>query len=94
MNLLSIAQSLRDNRPATFIAHGNSMAPLVKNGQKVTIWPLDGYTPSVGDVVLAKVKNRYYLHKVVAIGADGRFQISNNRGHINGWAVEVLGVLR
>ena len=94
MNLLSAAQALRDNRPATFIAHGNSMTPLVKNGQKVTIYPLEGYTPIVGDVVLAKVKGRYYLHKVTAIGPDGRFQISNNRGHINGWAAEVLGVLR
>jgi hypothetical protein len=38
----------------------------------------------VGDIVLCKVNGREYLHLVKAIQGP-RFQIGNNRGHINGW---------
>jgi len=34
--------------------------------------------------VLCKVRGREYLHIVKAIQGP-RFQIGNNRGHINGW---------
>lgn len=92
MNLISVAQVLRDNRSASFTAHGNSMEPLIHDGQRVTLLPLSGKKLAKGDIVLAKVKGRYYLHMITAV-KDGRFQISNNRGHVNGWATEVLGVL-
>jgi hypothetical protein len=92
MNLISIAQALRNNRSATFIARGNSMTPIIKNGQKITLIPVGKRRLKINDVVLAKVKGRYYVHKITAI-EKGRYQISNNRGHINGWAAEVLGVL-
>jgi hypothetical protein len=92
MEMLSIAETLRDNRSATFTARGSSMEPLVHDGQKVTLLPLAGRVVEVDDIVLAKVKGRYYLHKVTAV-RNGRAQIGNNRGHINGWASEILGVL-
>ena len=38
----------------------------------------------VGDIVLCKVAGNEYLHIVKAI-EDGRYQIGNNRGFINGW---------
>jgi hypothetical protein len=38
----------------------------------------------VGDIVLCKVAGNEYLHIVKAI-QDGRYQIGNNRGFINGW---------
>ncbi len=37
-----------------------------------------------GDIVLARVGGRDYLHLVKAID-NGWFQIGNNRGGINGW---------
>jgi len=38
----------------------------------------------VGDIVLCKVAGNEYLHIVKAI-QNGRYQIGNNRGFINGW---------
>jgi hypothetical protein len=38
----------------------------------------------VGDIVLCKVRGAEYLHLVKAIQGS-RFQIGNNRGHVNGW---------
>ncbi len=48
-----------------------------------------------GDVVLCKVNGKQWLHLVSAIGSDGRFQISNNKGHINGWCTQenIFGVV-
>ena len=39
---------------------------------------------AVGVIVLCKVSGSEYLHLVKAIQGE-RFQIGNNRGHINGW---------
>jgi hypothetical protein len=70
----------------TIKPHGNSMLPRIKSGQKVTLNPVDPTLLKVGDVVLAKVKGKVYLHLVSAISArDGIVQISNNKGHVNGW---------
>lgn len=60
------------------------MTPRIKSGQEVTINPVDPMTVAVGDVVLSKVKGRYWLHLISAIEHD-RIQISNNHGHVNGW---------
>ena len=60
------------------------MAPRIKSGQLCTVEPVDPATLQAGDVVLCKVRGSEYLHIVKAI-QDGRFQIGNNRGFINGW---------
>lgn len=68
-----------------FKPRGRSMEPLVMDGQPVTIRRLaDDNELAVGDIVLAKVHGQVYLHKITAIDGD-RVQISNNRGHVNGW---------
>ena len=68
----------------TVSPRGNSMTPRIESGQLVAVRPLKEGEPSKGDVVLAKVNGRVYLHKVTA--RDGnRVQIGNNRGRINGW---------
>ena len=46
--------------------------------------PVEAAALAVGDIVLCKVAGAEYLHLVKAI-QGGRFQIGNNRGHINGW---------
>lgn len=66
----------------SFRPRGNSMKGRVESGQLVTAAPAGEI--AVGDVVLCRVRGKEYLHLVSAI-RDGRYQISNNRGHINGW---------
>lgn len=56
----------------------------VNDGDLVTLEPAAPELLAVGDIVLVRVHGRDYLHLVKAIG-DGRFQIGNNRGGINGW---------
>lgn len=69
------------------------MVPLIKNNEVVTVRPLL-VTPERGDVVLARVNGRWYLHRVTAV-RQGQVQIGNNRGHINGWTSvkNVVGIL-
>ena len=78
-------QALKEGKTVKFRPHGNSMVPIIYSGQLVTVEPLNGRIPEVGDAVLCKVSGQQMLHKVTAIGSDGRYQISNNHGHINGW---------
>lgn len=64
---------------------GNSMVPRIYSRQPVDIRPIDKDL-EVDDIVFARIGNRYFLHLISAINADGsRVQISNNHGHINGW---------
>lgn len=61
------------------------MLPRIKSGQRVIVQPLTGETlVRRGDVVLVRVRGSVMLHLVSAIDGD-RVQISNNRGHVNGW---------
>ena len=63
---------------------GHSMKGKVNDGDLVTVKPVDPTDLSVGDIVLARVKGKDYLHLVKATN-QGRFLIGNNRGGINGW---------
>ena len=64
---------------------GNSMTPLLTSGQIVTVDPL-GPNDELrkGDIVIAKVRGRVYMHLVRGLRGD-QIQIGNNHGHINGW---------
>lgn len=64
---------------------GNSMTPRVKSGQLCTVEPVDFDAIADGDIVLCKVKGNDYLHLVKG-KRDGRLQIGNMHGHVNGWA--------
>lgn len=99
------AEALRNGETVKFRPHGNSMQPRIESGQLVTVTPVSLEFPNgsikyfpmpdVGDIVLCKVNGRQILHLVTAIGSDGRYQISNNHGHINGWATpgNIFGVV-
>jgi phage repressor protein C with HTH and peptisase S24 domain len=69
----------------SFRPHGNSMIPKIYSGQLCTVAPVDHSTLVVGDIVLCKVKGSEFVHLITAIQHDNRFQISNNKGHVNGW---------
>jgi hypothetical protein len=63
---------------------GNSMTGKVNDGDLVTLEPADASQLKKGDIVLVKVNGRVYLHLIKAVN-NGRYQIGNKRGGINGW---------
>ena len=69
----------------SFRPRGNSMVGRIESGQLVTVEPVTLDTELViDDIVLCKVAGNDYLHLISAIDLP-RYQISNNRGYINGW---------
>jgi phage repressor protein C with HTH and peptisase S24 domain len=91
MTLAQAAERLRAGEVVVMRVHGHSMTPRIRDGDRVRLYPLKG-APNVGDAVLAKVRGRYMLHLVTAIRGD-EFQISNNKGHVNGWTRQVFGIV-
>jgi hypothetical protein len=76
---------LRAGETVQFRPRGHSMTGRVDSGQLCTVEPVENPEAlQVGDVVLCKVHGTEYLHLIKAIHG-ARFQIGNNRGHINGW---------
>jgi hypothetical protein len=77
-------EKLRRGETVSFRPRGHSMSPKIESGQLCTVEPVDPADVRVGDIVLCKVRGAEYLHLVKAIQGQ-RFQIGNNRGHVNGW---------
>ena len=77
-------EALRRGEVVQIRPRGHSMRGKVNDGDLVTVEPCDAATLQPGDIVLVRVRGRDYLHLIKAIN-DGRFQIGNNRGHVNGW---------
>lgn len=78
-------EKLKRGETVQFRPRGNSMKPLIESGDLVVVIPITEETEfEKGDIVLCKVRGRQYLHLISAIQGD-RFQISNNRGFVNGW---------
>jgi hypothetical protein len=75
---------LRAGETVSFRPRGDSMSPRIASGDLCTVEPVDPSDLRAGDVVLCKVRGAEYLHLVKAV-QGGRFQIGNNRGHVNGW---------
>lgn len=81
-----LIEQLKRSEIVHFRPHGNSMQPRIESGQLVTLVAVNEFADfRVGDIVLCKVEGHVYLHLISAIGSDGRLQISNNKGHVNGW---------
>jgi Peptidase S24-like len=81
-----VLKTLLEKGEVTFKPHGNSMTPKIDSGDQVVVRKVDLKALRVGDAVYAKVKGSYYLHLLSAIDeTQGRYQISNNHGHVNGW---------
>lgn len=70
------------------------MTGKINSGQLVTVTPVSLKTEiKEGDMVLCKVGGRQYLHLVTAVRKEPkrtRYQISNNKNHVNGWTVRGL----
>jgi hypothetical protein len=90
-----VLKTLLEKGEVTFKPHGNSMTPKIDSGDQVRVKRCNPKALRVGDAVYAKVKGSYYLHLLSAIDeSQGRYQISNNHGYVNGWvtADNVFGV--
>lgn len=94
MRYPDIVAELSAGNSVSLKPHGQSMVPIIKSGEKITLSPIEGFTLQKGDVVLAKVNGRYFIHKITALSGD-RVQISNNHGHVNGWTSlkQVFGIV-
>ncbi|MNC18934.1 hypothetical protein D3C81_1224650 [compost metagenome] len=81
-----IAQMLKEGKTIErYKEAGNSMLPIIKSRQPVTLEPVTEDTVlEEGTIVFCKVKSNYYTHKINAI-KENRYQISNNKGFVNGW---------
>ena len=65
---------------------GRSMEPVISNGSRVTIAPVDVDKLEPGDVVVAQVGESTMLHLVKAIDLAGRqVEIAGTSGPPNGW---------
>ena len=79
------AEHLKNGEVCKVVGFGQSMTPILKSGQPVICKPITKETElNKNDIVLCKVKGRYYLHKISAIKNGFSYQISSNRGHVNG----------
>lgn len=74
-----------------FRPSGFSMEGIIGNKQLVTVVPVSLADVKEGDVVLCRVAGTEYLHLVKAKDSQGRVQIGNNKGGINGWTKAVYG---
>lgn len=82
----SMAAKVARGATVEFRPRGTSMAPLIRSRQLVTVAPVDPARLALGDIVLARVAGKMYLHLVSALDVTrSRVQISNNRGRTNGW---------
>jgi hypothetical protein len=70
---------------------GNSMLPILKSKQPVRLAPATWEEVEVGDIVYCKVRGNHYTHLVTGKNDKKGVQISNNRGHVNGWTKNVYG---
>lgn len=70
------------------------MHPRIPSGSLITLEPVEIDDLEVGDAVFCKVKKSIFVHQVSAIKGSGdkkMVQISNLRGHVNGWTRKVWG---
>ena len=78
-----LVDKLQKGETVSFRPKGNSMQGKIESGNLVTVIP-DLSDLQKNDIVLCKVKGSYYVHLLTAIDGE-RYQISNNKGHVNGW---------
>ena len=80
----NLKKQLEDTGKGTMKCFGNSMTPILTTGGLITF--IKQHVYKIGDAVFCKVKGRYIdCHLITKIDSQGRYLISNNHGHDNGW---------
>jgi len=94
VNLQNAQQRLIAGETIKIKTSGNSMSGKIDNGSFVTIEPIEDRVLKKKDVVLSKVNGRLYLHLITGV-RENSYQISNNHGYVNGWALKknVFGIV-
>lgn len=89
-----IVRRLAEGECVTCCESGNSMSPVIKHREPVVLAPVDPTKLTAGDIVLARVRGKFYLHRISAISGN-RVQIANLSGHVNGWTTRkrVFGIV-
>ena len=68
-----LAAVLERGAPFRFTARGYSMHPFIRDADVITVSPLGGRAPRVGEVVAFRSgEDRLVVHRVVAAAADSR----------------------
>lgn len=71
--------------PFRYVARGRSMWPAVRDGDRVTVAPVDG-PPRVGDVVFALTGGFGLLHRVLWVRRDGAALLKGDfKAEVDGW---------
>jgi len=83
----SIAPQVLNDEGECFIkGAGNSMQPIINTGDTIHLKKVEPSQLRKGDAVYCKVNGNMFVHLITAVDSNGkRFQISNNKGHTNGW---------
>lgn len=77
-------KTLEEKGEVAIRCNGNSMRPLIAPKELIHLFKVEPSVLKVGDAVFVKINGAYQVHKLTAI--DGaRYQISNNKGWVNGW---------
>ena len=85
MRSLDVVSILRSGRTIErYKEAGNSMLPIIRSRQPVTLAPVGERELAVGDIVFCKVRGNFYTHKITKLRGK-QYQISNNHGFVNGW---------
>lgn len=92
----SVIADLEDGKTVqNYKEGGNSMTPLIRDGQRQTLEPVPDLAQiRVGDIVLCKVRGTIFTHLVKQIRrrkGQLEFLIGNNHGHVNGWSRKIYG---
>jgi len=89
-----ILEQLLQGNEVQYRPSGQSMSGRIESKDLVVIAPVkDLESVKVGAIVYCKVRGNYMLHLVTAIDEKGRFRISNNHGHVNGWTKNIYGIV-
>lgn len=84
MSRAQAIQILAEKGTAILKCNGNSMRPIMAPGDSLYIQKIDTSLLCPGDIVFCRIHGNLQVHLLSAID-NQRFQISNNKGHINGW---------
>lgn len=83
---------LQKGKTVQFRNHERSMAPLMEDGDLVTMVPVNLEQVRVGDVVLCKISRTHYLRRVKEIRND-QVLVEDLRNQITGWSKIVYGLV-
>jgi len=89
---------LRKGMPFTFRARGFSMSPFIKDGDDITLFPLNGISPGLGDVVafIHKGNGLPFIHRVIGKKGNTYLLKGDNTTETDGLVSEsdILGCVR